>query len=129
MTELKRPTRRPAKSFEEYVSEKTGTPEKRAAFDAAREKVRSTAALLEALDAWRDDQKISKAELGRRAQMHAAAISRLFTDENSNPTWETFVELLAALDLHADITLRPRSHDGIKEKHVLDVKTEYAVAS
>ena len=34
------------------------------------------------------------------------AISRLFSANDSNPTLDTFIELLSALKLTADITLR-----------------------
>ncbi len=128
MSEVKRPKRRPAVNFERYVAEKFPTPQARAQFDAAREKVRATADLLEALDAWRDERGLSKAEVARRMATQATAISRLFNDEASNPTFATLVEMLAALDLHATLTLAPRVAHGRRRAHVLEVRSQFVHA-
>ncbi len=128
MAQPKRPRRRPAVSFERYLAKKLPTPRARAQFDAAREKVRATADLLAALDVWRKEGGLSRAEMARRMAMHDTAISRLFNDERSNPTLATLVEMLAALDLHATLTLSPREQVGRKHARVLAVRSELVPA-
>lgn len=63
-------------------------------------------ALMRELDAARKEQELSQEELAQRMGRKREAISRLFTSENINPTLDTIIEMLSALDLTADITLR-----------------------
>ena len=57
------------------------------------------------------EQKITKEALAAQMGRKREAISRLLTSEEINPTLDTFIELLSALKLTADITLR-RSKEG-----------------
>jgi transcriptional regulator with XRE-family HTH domain len=67
--------------------------------------------LMHALDEMRQQQKMTKEALATRMGRKREAISRLLTAEDINPTLDTFIELLSALRLTADITLR-RSKEG-----------------
>jgi len=67
--------------------------------------------LMQAIEQIRSKQHISKEELATQMGKKREAVSRLLTVQNANPTLATVVELLSALKLTADITLR-RSKDG-----------------
>ena len=67
--------------------------------------------LMQAIELIRSKQHISKEELAAHMGKKREAISRLLTAQDANPTLETVVELLSALRLTADITLR-RSKEG-----------------
>ena len=62
--------------------------------------------LVQALDAIRRNEKISNAQLAQHSGLSREAISRLFNAERPNPTLETLSELLRALHLQAEVTLR-----------------------
>lgn len=62
--------------------------------------------LLHALDRIRRQQHMSQETLAALMGRKREAISRLFSTDDSNPTLETLIELLSALNLTADITLR-----------------------
>lgn len=62
--------------------------------------------LIQALDAFRRHERISNAQLAQHSGLSREAISRLFNAERPNPTLETLSELLRALHLQAEVTLR-----------------------
>jgi transcriptional regulator with XRE-family HTH domain len=62
--------------------------------------------LLHALDSIRKQQHMSQETLAALMGRKREAISRLFSAEDSNPTLDTLLELLSALNVTADITLR-----------------------
>jgi transcriptional regulator with XRE-family HTH domain len=62
--------------------------------------------LLHALDSIRKQQHMSQETLAALMGRKREAISRLFSAEDSNPTLETLLELLSALNVTADIILR-----------------------
>ncbi len=67
--------------------------------------------LMSAIDMVRKQLNMSQEQLAKRMGKKREAVSRLFSAEEINPTLETLVELLSALELTADITLRP-SREG-----------------
>ena len=67
--------------------------------------------LMSAIDMVRKQLNMSQEQLAKRMGKKREALSRLFSAEEINPTLETLVELLSALELTADITLRP-SREG-----------------
>jgi transcriptional regulator with XRE-family HTH domain len=67
--------------------------------------------LMRALDEIRKQQKITKEALAAQMGKKREAVSRLFTADEINPTLDTLLELLSALKVTADITLR-RSTEG-----------------
>jgi transcriptional regulator with XRE-family HTH domain len=67
--------------------------------------------LMQAIELIRSKQHISKEELATKMGKKREAVSRLLTTQDTNPTLATIVELLSALSLTADITLR-RSKEG-----------------
>jgi transcriptional regulator with XRE-family HTH domain len=62
--------------------------------------------LMQALDAIRKQQHMSQEQLAARIGKKREAISRLFSADDINPTLNTLIELLSALNLTADITIR-----------------------
>ena len=62
--------------------------------------------LMRALDSIRKQQHMSQETLAAIMGKKREAISRLFSADDSNPTLDTLIELLSALELTADITLR-----------------------
>ncbi len=63
--------------------------------------------LIHAIDSIRKQQHMSQETLAALMGKKREAISRLFSADDSNPTLDTLIELLSALKLTADITLRP----------------------
>lgn len=62
--------------------------------------------LMHAIDTVRRYQNMSQKELATRMGKKREAISRLLSSDKINPTLNTLIELLSALKLTADITLR-----------------------
>lgn len=73
--------------------------------------VRGSSGLVATFEALRESQGMSKAEIARRADLYREAVSRLLTAENPNPTLKSIIQLLAGLDLHMQITIRPTRKD------------------
>jgi transcriptional regulator with XRE-family HTH domain len=61
---------------------------------------------MHAIEAVRKRQHISQEQLAALMGKKREAISRLLSSDESNPTLSTLIELLSALNLTADITLR-----------------------
>jgi transcriptional regulator with XRE-family HTH domain len=88
--------------FEQRMRKRLQNPEIAAGFrEQAAERE-----LLRRLEEAREHLQISKEELATRMGRHREAVSRLLNATDVNPTLETLVELLMALGITADITLR-----------------------
>lgn len=62
--------------------------------------------LMQALDIILKKRHMSQEQLAARIGTKREAISRLFTSDDINPTLNTLIELLDALNLTAEITIR-----------------------
>ena len=62
--------------------------------------------LVQAIESVRSKLGISKEQLASKMGKKRETISRLLTSPDTNPTLETVIELLSALQLTADIRLR-----------------------
>jgi len=62
--------------------------------------------LMRALDEVRKRLNLSQEQLAKRMGKKREAVTRLLSDDEVNPTLDTIIELLSALQLTADITLR-----------------------
>jgi len=62
--------------------------------------------LMHAIDDIRKQLDMSQEQLAKRMGKKREAVSRLFSADDINPTLDTLIELLSALNLTADITLR-----------------------
>ncbi len=79
---------------------------KNAEFAAGYRDMEAELDLLQAIDDARAQLQVSKEELARRMGRQREAVSRVLTTDEANPTLDTIAELLAALGVTADITLR-----------------------
>ncbi len=94
--------------FDRYVDTQMRDPEFRAAYEAARARIELVDQLVRSLDDAREEKGISKAELARRIGAEPAAIRRLLTAPERNPTMATFVGAADALGLEVRVTKKPR---------------------
>jgi DNA-binding phage protein len=67
--------------------------------------------LMHAIDDIRKQLDMSQEQLATRMGKKREAVTRLLSADDSNPTLNTLIELLSALNLTADITLR-QSKEG-----------------
>jgi transcriptional regulator with XRE-family HTH domain len=67
--------------------------------------------LMQVLEEARKAFALTDRELAERMGMPRESVTRLFNAEHANPKLSTIISLLSALELHADITLRPASPD------------------
>jgi transcriptional regulator with XRE-family HTH domain len=67
--------------------------------------------LLQVIEQIRLTRQISKETLANQMGKRRETLSRLLNNEESNPTLHTLIELLSALKITADITLR-QSQEG-----------------
>src|SRR5260370_15212597 len=68
--------------------------------------------LMRAIDDVRKQLDMSQEQLARRMGKKREAVTRLLSSDDVNPTLDTIVELLSALQLTADITLRQAREGG-----------------
>ncbi len=67
--------------------------------------------LMRAIDEVRKQLNLSQEQLAKRMGKKREAVTRLLSADDINPTFDTLIELLSALQLTADITLR-RAREG-----------------
>jgi transcriptional regulator with XRE-family HTH domain len=67
--------------------------------------------LMQALDEVRRQMDLSTAELAQRMGRHRETVSRLLHAEHANPTLDTLTDMLKAMHLRADVTLRPATEN------------------
>lgn len=89
----------------------------------------ATLQMMHAFEEIRRQQHITQQELAERMGRKREAIARLFTIDDPNPTLSTIIDLLTALHLTADITLRPSAEgEGSVNIHIaeadMDMDTE-----
>ena len=84
--------------------------------------------LMRALDEARKQQHMTQEQLAALTGKKREAISRLFTSDGPNPTLETIIEFLNALNLTADITLRPTREGEGPMKVVLESPATYDIS-
>ncbi len=68
-------------------------------------------ALLQTLDEARRSLHVTQEQLAERMGKQRTVIARLLSSPDANPTLDTFTEMLRALGLKAEITLRPAAPD------------------
>ena len=77
--------------------------------------------LVRALDEAREQLHVSKEELAARTGRRRESVSRLFNASGANPTLDTITELVAALGLTAEITLRRAEKGEVPLKVALQI--------
>lgn len=88
--------------FEQRLRKKLQNPE----FAAGYQEMSAELELMEAIDEARRKQHMSQETLSPLMGKKREAVTRLLSSEDINPTLNTLIELLSALNLTADITIR-----------------------
>ncbi len=81
-------------------------PEYGEAYSAATRRIAMFDNVVRSLDARRQELGLTKADVANRANMPPAAVRRLFSQQQKNPTLTTLVAIADALNLH--ISVLPR---------------------
>lgn len=96
--------RNPKTGFDRYFTKRVKAPEFATVYKTARADTDAIDALVRAIDAARESEGLSKAELANRADMRPEQVRRLFTARASNPTVATLVKLAGALNCRVEVT-------------------------
>ena len=89
-----------------FFAEQMDDPEYAAEVGSERDRIDAVDAVLRQLDAERERQGLSKAELARLADKTESFVRRLLTAGDSNPTLETVVALADELGLEVVLQRR-----------------------
>jgi hypothetical protein len=90
---------KPRTAAEEHLARRHADPEYAAAYEAASRRIGMFDEVVRSLDIRLKELGLTKAELSRRANMPAAVVRRLFSQQRKNPTLTTLVALADALDM------------------------------
>ena len=99
------PTRKAA--FDRYVDEQKKSPTFAAEYERVGAEILAVDDLIRLIDAERVDLGMSKADLARKVSTTPAAMRRLLTSGEANPTITTVLDVLAAVGMR--LTLLPNS--------------------
>jgi DNA-binding phage protein len=99
------PTRETA--FDRYVDEQKKSPTFAAEYERVGAEIVAVDDMIRLIDAERVDLGMSKADLARKVSTTPAAMRRLLTSGEANPTITTVLDVLAAVGLR--LTLSPSS--------------------
>lgn len=92
-----------ANAHERRLAKIRADPKRKARFDAELARVEALDAIVRALDEARVDLGMSKAEVARRLDMEPAALRRLLTSEDANPTLKTIAALADVVGLRLQL--------------------------
>jgi len=100
--------------FERLREEIVNTPELRAQYERTRRRTILIRQILMSIDAERERTDLTKADLARRIGVAPSTVRRLFSSGARNPTLQTMLDLLAALDLELAVqpARRQEPEDG-----------------
>jgi DNA-binding phage protein len=115
------PTRKTA--FDRYVDEQKKSPTFAAEYERVGAEVRAVDDLIRLIDAERVDLGMSKADLARKVSTTPAAMRRLLTSGEANPTITTVLDVLAAVGMR--LTLLPSSTSKPVRKREGDAKPQH----
>lgn len=97
---------KPRTAAEERFATLRSDPEYGEAYQTASRRITMFDDVVRTLDARRQELGLTKADVAVRAKMPAAAVRRLFSQQQKNPTLVTLIALADALDLR--ISVMPR---------------------
>jgi DNA-binding phage protein len=98
--------RRPKTGFDNYLAGQMKDPAFARAYEGARSEIDSVDSFVRALDARREEAGLTKAHLAKLVGMKPEVVRRLFTSSEANPTLETVIRIVIALD--CKLGLEPR---------------------
>jgi transcriptional regulator with XRE-family HTH domain len=90
---------KPRTAAEEHLARRHADPEYEAAYETASRRIAMFDEVVRSLDIRLKELGLTKAELSRRADLPAAAVRRLFSQQRKNPTLTTLVALADALGM------------------------------
>lgn len=97
---------KPRTAAEDRFARLRSEPEYGEAYQVASRRIAMFDDVVRSLDERRLELGLTKADVAARANMPAAAVRRLFSQQQKNPTLVTLVAIADALDLH--ISVMPR---------------------
>lgn len=97
---------KPRTAAEDRFARLRSEPEYGEAYQIASRRIAMFDDVVRSLDARRLGLGLTKADVAARANMPAAAVRRLFSQQQKNPTLVTLVAIADALDLHISVTPR-----------------------
>jgi ribosome-binding protein aMBF1 (putative translation factor) len=77
-------------------------PEERGDLDARVKALLARNAMLELIEAAREEARLSKRELAAKAGLEESSVRRLLTAKTANPTSENVFRLMGALKIHVE---------------------------
>lgn len=92
--------------FEADLARDLEDPEFAMLFAVKLAKINAMADILGAIEVARNEKHLSKAEVARRIDRKASAVSRLLGGSEQNPTWDTLVDLAFAVDLELEVRVK-----------------------
>jgi DNA-binding phage protein len=105
-------------AFDRYVDEQKKDPAFAAEYQRAGVEIRAVDEFVRRVDTARIEKGMTKADLARRISMTPEAMRRLLTSPDVNPTLETVLAVLEAVDLRLHLTDAPpmstANHSGLK---------------
>lgn len=112
--------RRRKTGFDKYFAEQMKDAEFARDYEGARREIDSVDALVRALDARREEAGLSKTDLAKLVGMKPEVVRRLFTASEPNPTLDTVVRLVVALDCR--LGLEPRHGRRVRKLAAREVR-------
>lgn len=98
--------RRPKTGFDRYFDARMKNPAFAADYAVARREIDTVDLLIRALDAAREKAGLTKTDLAKLVGMKPEVVRRLFTTDEPNPTLDTVVKLVNALNCSLDLVPR-----------------------
>jgi DNA-binding phage protein len=95
-------------AFDRYLAGLYPDEESRERFRRRVRAVHLATELMRAMDNVREAAGISKVNVAARMKRKPAAVSRLFTSPDTNPTVTTLIELLDALEFRLEVSVKPQ---------------------
>jgi len=105
----------PRTAAEEHLARRHADPEYAAVYETASRRIAMFDEVVSSLDVRLKELGLTKAELSRRANLPAAAVRRLFSQQRKNPTLATLVALADALGMHLDLVPKDDAVRGVAD--------------
>jgi DNA-binding phage protein len=94
-----------------YFGKQMEDPEYAAEYERERQRIDAIDSIIRELDAERERQGLSKAELARLTDKRAELVRRLFSADEQNPTLATVIDIARSLGL--EVTVQPSGRANV----------------
>jgi DNA-binding phage protein len=98
-------------AFDRYLADLYPNEEARERFRRRVRAVHLATELMRAMDDIRQAAGVSKVTVAARMKRNPAAVSRLFTSPDANPTVTTLIEMLDALEFRLEVSVKPQAKE------------------